>query len=86
MILDRFRRNELDSIVCEFGSLMRTISYLGRHKSLDCSQPPASRNLADPRFFGLREPHLANPSSIFSASFSSFQNSASNSFAGVGGW
>ncbi len=30
--------------------------------------------------------HFANPSSIFSASFSSFQNSASKSFAGVGGW
>ncbi|KFB71509.1 MAG: hypothetical protein AW09_003350 [Candidatus Accumulibacter phosphatis] len=30
--------------------------------------------------------HLASPSSIFSASFSSRQNSASKSFAGVGGW
>ena len=30
--------------------------------------------------------HFANPSSIFSASFSSLQNSASKSFAGVGGW
>jgi len=28
---------------------------------------------------------MRGPSSIFSASFSSFQNSASNSFAGVGG-
>ena len=45
---DRLSRNELDSILCEFGSFMRTISYLGRHKSLDCSQPPLSRNRADP--------------------------------------
>ena len=30
--------------------------------------------------------HCASPSSIFSASFSSLQNSASKSFAGVGGW
>ena len=30
--------------------------------------------------------HFASPSSIFSASFSSLQNSASKSFAGVGGW
>lgn len=29
--------------------------------------------------------HRDNPSNIFSAAFSSFQNSASNSFAGVGG-
>jgi hypothetical protein len=30
--------------------------------------------------------HWASPSSTFSASFSSLQNSASKSFAGVGGW
>ena len=30
--------------------------------------------------------HFVSPSSIFSASFSSFQNSASKSFADVGGW
>ena len=30
--------------------------------------------------------HFANPSNNFSTSFSRFQESASNSFAGVGGW
>ena len=52
---------------------------------IDSDETPAFWQSGGPRTerIGI---HWVNPPNIFSASFSSLQNSASNSLAGVGGW